>query len=385
MAGMTRREFVKSGTFSVAAVAGGGLGTTWPPDNSAPEGAVKLYGDGLSLTPRETTELLQSITEQREIKSDYYSNGGAVEEMERAFAAVLGKERAVFMPTGTLANHLALRLLAGERRRCIVQQLSHVYNDSGDCCQTLSNLNLIPLVPGGTTFTAAQVREVLDMTAAGRVKTGVGALLVETPVRRANGGTFNYDELRAVCALARERGIGTHLDGARIFLQSAYTGIPPAEYASHFDTVYVSLYKYFNAPSGAVLAGPAALLDEIYHTRRMFGGGMPAVWPFAVIAHHFLAGFLERYGKAVAASERFISLVQQQGFAVRRVPAGTNIFMLRAEGMNPEQLRQRLAAENIGLHSAAPETGEFKLLVNETWNRIEPEELADRFIRAGKR
>ena len=85
---------------------------------------------------------------------------------------------------------------------------------------------------------------------------------------------FDPAEMQKIVALARREGIRLHLDGARLFLEAAYTGENVADVARPFDTVYVSLYKYFNAASGAILAGPRELLDGMYHARRMFGGGL---------------------------------------------------------------------------------------------------------------
>ena len=82
--------------------------------------------------------------------------------------------------------------------------------------------------------------------------------------------------MKKIAAWARERDIGLHLDGARLFLESVYTRRPVRTYTALFDTVYISMYKYFNAASGAILAGPKALLADLYQTRRMFGGGLPA-------------------------------------------------------------------------------------------------------------
>ena len=115
---------------------------------------------------------------------------------------------------------------------------------------------------------------VLARTASGRVATDVGAILIESPIRRLSGQMFDWEEAKRITAFARERGIGTHLDGARLFIASAYTGISPAEYAAPFDTVYVSLWKYFNSGIGAILAGPKRVLDGMFHVRRMFGGNL---------------------------------------------------------------------------------------------------------------
>ena len=105
---------------------------------------------------------------------------------------------------------------------------------------------------------------------------------------------FDWDETKRISALARERGIGMHLDGARLFIASAYSGIAPAEYAAAFDTVYVSLWKYFNSGIGAILAGPKRVLDGMYHMRRMFGGNLAAGWQAALVARHYMNGFPER-------------------------------------------------------------------------------------------
>jgi threonine aldolase len=238
---------------------------------------VQFRSDGLSLSPAEYAAVLAKVAEQRGIAQDEYSLGGVVAELESRMAALLGKEAAVFMPSGTLANHLALRLLARNGRRVLVQQESHLYNDEGDCAQQLSGLTLVPLAAGRAGFTFAEAKTAIASPADARVAIPIGAISIETPVRRCNGETFDFGDMRRIAEYARDRGIGLHLDGARLLIESAYSGIAPAEYAGMFDTVYVSLYKYLNAAAGAILAGPHDLLDGLYHQRRMFGGGLPHV------------------------------------------------------------------------------------------------------------
>ena len=278
MSSIDRRRFLEVGTLGV----GYGLATgpraahaqSGPGTAGATSRNVRMSGDGLGLTPEEQARLWSTLAADGGIVRDSYSNGGAVERLENDFAELLGKERAVFMPTGTLANHLAVRALAGGDGRAIVQADSHLYNDSGDCVQTLSNITLIPLGAGRPDFTLDEV-QAAPRPHRGRPRSAgrCGSSLSRTPVRRHFGATFDHRELDRIAALARRERIHLHLDGARIFLQAAYEGRAVAEYADPFDTVYVSLYKYFNAPSGAILAGPRALLDGMYHTRRMFGGG----------------------------------------------------------------------------------------------------------------
>jgi threonine aldolase len=385
MSRIGRRRFLQVG----ASASGVGLGASALPLRiSAAAGAapdsddrvVRLSGDGLGLTPVQYSRLLGRLCDERGIAPDSYSIGGVVEELEQEFARVLGKERAVFMPTGTLANHMAVRALANGPSRVIVQEDSHFYLDEGDCAQTLSSLTLMPLAPGRASFTAADVQQLLDQTKTGRVLSRASVIAIETPVRRKQGEQFDGAELANIVSLARREGIRLHLDGARLFLQAAYTGEPVAETAKPFDTVYISLYKYFNAASGAVLAGPRDLLDPMFHGRRMFGGGMPNVWPFAAVALHYLAGFSDRFSQAVKRSEDVITtLSQNDRFGITRVPRGTNLFRLKVSG-DAAGFQKRLAARGILL---SPPSGDgFLIGVNETWNRMPAPEIADAFAHA---
>lgn len=373
---INRREF----TYSAAAL---GLSGTAAAESKlsapviGPATTVKLFGDGLGLAPNAYVELLHTLSQEEEVIKDTYLLGGAVEELEQHCAKLLGKEMAVFMPSGTLANQLALRALAGSRRRVIVPGLSHVYNDTGDACQTLANLNLIPLAPDRATFTAEDVEAVLARTAGGRVTTEVGAILVESPIRRLSGEMFDWNEIGRITALARERDIGTHLDGARLFIASAYTGITPAEFAAPFDTVFVSLWKYFNSGIGAILAGPKSQLENMFHTRRMFGGNLLEGWPAALVARHFMHDFVDRLTSAVHISEEFYKAIEKlSGVNVTRISNGTNVARISLSGIDIPEFRQRLAAKDILIGRPNAE-GTITLTVNETWNRTSAQQLAE--------
>lgn len=340
--------------------------------------AVDLTGDGMPLTAGEYAALLARLATQPGVEPDEYSRGGTVAVLEAQFAALLNKESAVFMPTGTLANHIAVRALAGERRRVVVQETSHLYNDSGDCAQQLSQLNLVPLAPGEATFRWEDVEGVLDRTATGRVALSVGAISIESPVRRLHHAAFDFEEMKRVSAKARERGIRLHLDGARLFVAAAYSGRSPAEYAALFDTVYVSLWKCFNAASGAILAGPRSVLDGLHHVRRMFGGALWGAWPHAAVARHYAEGYLGRLREAVAVAEGLLErLAAEPAFAVIRVEDGTSGVRLEVKAADPAAFRARLEARGVTL--PPPDAGGFWLRVNETLRGSSPDALAAAF------
>ena len=344
-----------------------------------PDKVVHTSGDGIGITPREYASLLNRLCQGRDVADDNYLLGGEVEVFERHWAKLLGKETAVFMPSGTLANQLALRVLAGTKRRVIVPEVSHIYNDTGDACQTLSGLTLMPLAPGRATFTTADVEAVLTRTAGGRVATDVSAIVIESPIRRLSGQMFDWDEAKRIAALARDKGIAMHLDGARLFIASAYTGISPAEYAAQFDTVYVSLWKYFNCGIGAILAGPKRVLDGMFHTRRMFGGNLAAGWNAALVARHFMDGFEDRLKSAVKTSETFYAAMSKHPrVTIERIPNGTNLTRVTFKGVNAADVAKRLGDRGVAMSGPAkPATLTFG--VNETWNRMSAADLIDAF------
>jgi threonine aldolase len=372
-----RRSFLK---LAAAPLAASAVDPSPAAGQSSPA-AVVLVGDGLGLSPAEYASLLARITAKESFRRDTYLASGPVEELEHAMAALLGKEKALFLPTGTLANHLAVRLLAGENRKALVQAESHLYRDEGDCAQLLSGLNLVPLAPGRATFTADEVAAAVEQAGGPPYPAPVGAISIESPVRRTSGQVFAFDEMKKICAYARAKRIGTHLDGARLFLASAYTGISPAEYAALFDTVYVSMYKYFNAPFGAILSGPASLIAKAEPLRHQFGSLIYQGWESAAIALHHLDGFSQRYQTAVSNGEKLFELLERSGkFRIERVPTGTNISRLRlASGGILDGLRERLAEAQIRIGAAKGATA-TNIMINETINRRPVEDIASAFV-----
>jgi len=381
---LPRRRFLEQ--IAATAALGIPLPAMSAPSDSASEASalVHLEQDGLSLTPAEVSAELARLCAVQPPAMDIYGLGGIVEETEAWFARLLGKERALFMPTGTLANQLALRALAGNRRRVAVQDVSHVYNDTGDASQTLSGLTLLPLAPDRATFTWAEVERAVARTASGRVAASIGAISIESPVRRRYGELFDRTEMTRVCTEARRRGIGLHLDGARMFIASAYTGIAPADYAAPFDTVYVSLWKCFNSVNGAILAGPAAALEGMAHTRRMFGGALFNAWPFAMLARRYAEGFVGRFASAIAVFDQFQKATAGAPVRIERVTNGTNVFRMVVNDAKAESLPERMRAQGVVM--PAPVRGNdgavFVLNVNETWNRTNGPKLADQLRRA---
>ena len=348
---------------------------------------VIFRGDGEPKSPSTMLQKLAEFDQKFTLKVDSYSLGGTVEQLEKKCAEMLGKEAAVFMPTGTLANHLAIRKLCGVKPRAIVQEQSHLYNDSGDCVTRLSNINLIPLAKGCSYFTLETLKDAVERTESGRVINLVGAVMIESPVRRQSGKIMPFDEMKAVTDYCRDRQIGSHLDGARLYMMSGATGIPPADYAVLFDTVYVSLYKYFGAPFGAILAGTAEFTDGLYHDRRMFGSGLASANFAAALALQGIDGFEERFNRAMTrASTLFDKINTLESISVERFAHGSNIFPLQLE-LNVDGTRFVEVLKEHSVSVSPPEgdhAGRIMLTVNPTLLRQDIQKLRCTFERAIK-
>ena len=386
---MRRRDFIELGAAMAAVWAGSSSAQSsasrrdaLPPERDAgsPGPVVDFIADGRPLGPAEYAQLLMRLADEGKIAPDFYSNGGIVEELEHRFARWLGHESAVFMPTGTLANHIAVRRLAEQRRRVIVPAESHLYRDSGDCAQTLSSLNLIPLGANRVCYGVDELRDALADAEDGRVATPVGALLVESPVRRMYDRIVRDADLVSITSEARRRGIRTHLDGARIFIQSAHTRTAPADYGRLFDTVYTSLWKCFNAPAGAVLAGPKDLTQGLFHERRMFGGSLAAAWPFAAVALHYVEGFIDEYRAALRrARALFATLSERGGVRVEEFESGTHLVRVTVEGVDPASFRMELRSR--GVRIPEPHRNTFLWKINPTLSDA-PGDLEQRVVDA---
>ena len=351
-------------------------------DDEAPSRAVRFVGDGLGLTPNEYAKLLAQLAAAQDFTADVYATGGIIAELEQKFARLLGKETAVFLPTGTLANHLALRRLTGSRQRVVVQADSHIYNDSGDCAQRLSGMNLLPIEGA---FTPDSINKALQQTAAGKVKTEVGAILLESPLRRGFNTTHSLAQVAEIAELARNEGIPLHLDGARLFMQAAHHDFSPADFAAHFDTVYVSLYKNFNAAAGAVLAGAADMLADLFHERRMFGGGLCHAWPLAAVALDFVDDFSDEYRKARVVTDQLIDTLNADSrFHFAMIPDGSNSLWLRLDGVDPAAFVRRLADRDIHLLEPRPGWDGLLIMINPTIGRARAEDLAAAFRAAAE-
>jgi len=372
---LKRRNFLRlSGLTGVSVVVGGGrvLGAgreTGEVKEPALE-VVTFTDDGVFYDPAAYLNKLQEIGRTAgAIGQDFYGHGGAVEQLEKRFAAITGKEAAICMPTGTLANQLAISVLSGENTKVFVQETSHIYRDEADAAQSVFGKRLMPLARGEAFFTLEDLQAAIEYTNREEVfKSGIGAIAIENPVRRNDGKVVPLREIKRISAFCKSNGYKLHLDGARLYLASAFSGVSIQEYSSYFDTVYISLYKYLGAHGGAVLCGDKAVIDKMEHLVKVHGGTVFSNWSNAAMALHHLEGLDERLKQSASrAKDLFQQLNALPGIEIKALNGGSNIydFKLR-ESIDPKQFAETLSSRYKIVVPWRKTDGVIKLRVNET-------------------
>jgi threonine aldolase len=236
--------------------------------------------------PQEVLAELAAITDP-ELENDRYGQEGPITPFEAEVSQLLGKEAAVFMPSGTMCQQIALRVLVDRRgnRNVAMHPRNHLDRSEHFGYQHLHNLRGILVGDSDQLLTLDDLRKVAEPLA---------ALLLELPQREIGGQLPSWDELVAITNWARERGIALHMDGARLWESAPYYARPYAEIAALFDTVYVSFYKGLGGIAGSALAGPADVIAEARIWQRRHGGNLVQLYPYVISARHGLQTRLDR-------------------------------------------------------------------------------------------
>ncbi|CAN5562434.1 hypothetical protein BH10BAC2_BH10BAC2_33330 [soil metagenome] len=367
-----RRNFLKlSGLSILPAIAPvSSLLAAEEKENKLPvnEPVIKFFGDGEMYDPAAYIDILAQINSTTAIEKDRYGEGGAVAALEKKFEAITGKEKAIFVPSGTMANQLAIAVLSGDNTKVFLQDLSHVYRDEADSAQSVFNKRLMPLAKNETFFTAAVLKQAVESLGEEEVfKSGIGAVAVENPVRRSDGRMVPVEEIKKISEYCRANNIKLHLDGARIYMASAWSGVSIKEYAANFDTIYISLYKYLGAAAGAMLCGDKTVIEKIPHLMKIHGGSMYGNWTNAAMALYRLDGVETRLQNARARSvELFDALNKLPGIHITALEGGTNIYQLQlGKAIDGKKLQTNL--RNAFIRMGMPDANNKVLIsVNET-------------------
>ena len=245
----------------------------------------------------------------------------------------------------------------------------------------MAGINLVPLAPGRAGPSLDELTAAFDAAEKGPYALRVGAISLESPVRRLDGSMVSATKLAQIGALARRHGTRMHLDGARLLL--APPSVDLRAYVAPFETVYVSLYKYLGAPFGAVLAGTASAIAKARDDRHLYGGLIYQGWAPALLALDELGGFRSRMAAAHAVADELVAILERSRKVRRRpMPDPSNIHLLAMSQAFASAAfeRGRVAGVRIGRW----QDGVVPLYVNQTILRRPVGEYAELFLGSAK-
>jgi threonine aldolase len=335
--------------------------------------------------PRDVRRDLAALAEEapQGERGDMYGKGDLHEAFEKEIAALLGKPAAVFMPSGTMAQQIALRIWSDRRGGAPVafHPTSHVelHEQRGYAFLHRLRARLV-----------GERHRLIGLADLEALAEPVAALLLELPQREIGGALPAWDELLAQAAWARAHGVALHLDGARLWETQPFYGRPLAEIAAPFDSVYVSFYKILGALAGAALAGPEDFIAEARVWQRRHGGNLVTQVPFVLSARAGLRDRLPRVEAYVARARALArTLAAIPGVRVLPDPPPTNMMHVVLPGDRDSLLdaSARIAQdERVSLFtflraSEVPGVAVAEIAVGEGAMRIEDAEVARWFRR----
>jgi len=219
---------------------------------------------------------------EAEVGDDVFKEDPTVNKLEEYIADLLGKEAALYVPSGVMGNQLCLNILTQPGDEVICDREAHIFNYESGSPARLSGIQIYPLDGKLGILTAEQVEPYIRTTAYHMPRTKV--IEVENTHNRAGGTIWPIESIIALKNLAKKHNLKYHLDGARLWNACVETGISPKEYASHFDTVSCCFSKGLGAPVGSAIASSKEFIKEAYRVRKAWGGGMRQVGILAAAA-----------------------------------------------------------------------------------------------------
>ncbi|ETT47160.1 low specificity L-threonine aldolase [Paenibacillus odorifer] len=342
------------------------------------ETAYRIAGNG----NRDVQVLKEALAAvENSTASDIYGTGEVIEDFQTKMANILGKETAVFFPSGTMAQQIALRIWCDEKevKKVAYHPLCHLEIHEQDGMKELHHIEPILLADKDRLITLEDVANLKD---------DIACLLLELPQREIGGQLPEYTELEAISAHCRARGIKLHLDGARLFEILPYYGKSAAEISALFDSVYISFYKGIGGIAGAILAGSEDFTKQSKIWKRRHGGDLISLYPYIISSDYY---FRQREGRMQQYYEGAKELAAwvNQCHDVTTLPAQpvSNMFHMHFQ-MSKEQIEPILSAvyeaTGIGLSAGIRATGEHtsycEISIGDKYADIPKEKLREFFL-----
>lgn len=323
------------------------------------------------------TKAMRAAMAAAEVGDDVFGDDPTVNRLEERAAATVGKEAALFVPSGTMANLVALLTHASPGDEVIVGHESHIFHYEVGGVARIAGLvtrTLLNLPDGGLDPT--------ELVGAIRPQTihspGTKLLCLENTHNRCGGAALPLDRVQELCGIAHERGVAVHLDGARLFNAAVALGVPAASLAEPCDSVAFCFSKGLGAPVGSVLCGSRDFIERARRNRKLLGGGMRQAGVLAACALHALDHHIDRLAEDHANARLLAEGLAQLG-PFRPIPPATNIVVVDVTEGSVDTWLRAFAREGVLAVAFGPRR--FRMVTHLDVSRADIEEALARISR----
>ena len=303
-------------------------------------------------TVTKPTPAMRKAMAEAEVGDDVYGEDPTMNLLQEKVAKILGKEASLFVPSGTMANQLAIKSHTQPGDEVIIEAASHSYNFEGGASAALSGIQFSCLKGSRGILEASQIEEAIRPDDHHFPVTRL--ICLENTHNRGGGSIYPIEKMSQISRFAKSRGLQVHLDGARLWNASVASGIKPQEYAQWADSVSVCLSKGLGAPVGSLVAGSKPFIDQVHRFRKMFGGGMRQVGIIAAAGIYALDHHIERLKEDHQNAKRLaLGLKEIKGISIDPEEVETNIliFNVAGTGITPIQIRDEIKKEGVLIHA----------------------------------
>ena len=314
---------------------------------------MTTYIDFRSDTVTKPTPAMREAMMQAAVGDDVFGEDPSINELEQKAAAMFGKEAAIFCPSGTMTNQIAIKCHTQPGDDVICDADAHIYQYEGGGIAFNAGCSVQLLAGDRGRINAQQVRDAIQPDDVHKPRTSL--VCVENTSNRGGGSCYDFEELKKIKQVCREQGLAFHIDGARLFNAIVAKKETPQQYGELFDSLSICLSKSLGCPVGSVLLGSAAFIKKARRIRKVFGGGMRQAGFLAAAGIYALDHHIERLAEDHAHAQAIAAALEQQDYVARVLPVETNIIIFETKNISSKALVEKWKEKNLLGYAIAPQ------------------------------
>lgn len=314
---------------------------------------MATYIDFRSDTVTKPSPAMLDAMMKASVGDDVFGEDPFVNELEQLAASMFGKEAALFCPSGTMTNQIAIKCHTQPGNEVICDADAHIYQYEGGGIAFNSGCS-VKLLPGNRgRINAVQVLEAIQPDDVHRPHTSL--VCVENTSNRGGGSCYDFEELKKIKQICVDHDLAFHIDGARLFNALVAKNETPGQYGAIFDSISICLSKSLGCPVGSLLLGTADFIKKARRIRKLFGGGMRQAGYLAAAGIYALQNNIERLSEDHTHARAIAGALRQSSFTAGVLPVETNIIIFETKDITAKELVEKLKEYHILGYAIAPQ------------------------------